>query len=100
MEGLQGNCLMSPRFAVASFRTLVLLNCIALSSLRINPLSKPSISRKENSVENHKSSEIVSLPKVCQIVKIGDEERTKVTNNSVKMVGACGFEPQTPTVSR
>ena len=43
---------------------------------------------------------IASLPKVCQIVKVRDEGGQKVAKNLIKMVGACGFEPQTPTVSR
>jgi len=34
-----------------------------------------------------------------EFVKVRDEGRTKVTNNPINLVGACGFEPQTPTVS-
>jgi hypothetical protein len=45
------------------------------------------------------SRKIASLPKVCQIMKrlMRGGQNAEIAN---KLVGACGFEPQTPTVSR
>ena len=55
-----------------------------------------SILSERNSAENYKS---LSFSQVCQTVPRTTKGGQKQRNNSIKLVGACGFERQTPTVS-